>query len=276
MLSNPHYFLSLQNQLSLSKSLTRNLSLILYLRGKNTEKTANFIRYLRQSMNLKDRTALLISDNMTQTTMIRKILDNKGMTVVDWSDPSKFTQIYDQSFFQVIVLCLFSHKKGELSYLDVIKYNNANKMVPILLLGEKTDRIKIEKGIKAGANSTLVLPLNAAHLVQKVYGLIKDYKGIEIELSEDQEIKFNAGALGKIIDFNELHLRIVSSVKLKERHKVDIESKFFHEIESSHVNLESIYKSQVKSVGTYVNTFKILGLNNEGLMLLRKHKVRKE
>lgn len=213
---------------------------------------------------------------MSQTTMIRKILANKGMTVIDCSEPSKFTQTYDSSFFQVIILCIFNQKKGEVSFLDIIKYNNANKKTSLILLGEKSDRVKIDKGIKAGADESLPLPLNAVHLVQKVYGFVKDYKGIEIDLVEGKEITFKAGALGKIIDFNELHLRVVSSVKLKERNQVDIESKFFDSIESSHVHLESIHKSQVKSVGTYVNSFKILGLNNKGLMLLRKHKVRKE
>ncbi|MDA8793642.1 hypothetical protein N9N67_10355 [Bacteriovoracaceae bacterium] len=218
-------------------------------------------------MNLKDRTALLISNNMSQMTTIRKILGNKGMTVIDCAEPSKFTHLYDSSFFQVIVLCLFDKDKQEVNYLDIIKYNNGNKEVPLILIGEKSERVRIEKGIKAGANDSLILPLNAVHLVQKVYRHVKDYKGLEVELDEMSEIKFNAGALGKIIDFNELHLRVVSSVKIKERHRVEIESKFFDEIESSHINLESIYKSQVKSVGTYVNTFKILGLNNEGLLL---------
>lgn len=113
-------------------------------------------------------TALVIEDDDAVRTLVQKLLESDGFTVLTAADGLEgLVQL--EGLKPDVVLCdVMMPNLDGMEFTRAIKKHSSTRNLPVIFLTAKTDTRTIAEGISAGAKFYLTKPFNHAELLQKV------------------------------------------------------------------------------------------------------------
>ncbi len=119
-----------------------------------------------EKQNIKD--ILVVDDDPTLTVMISKCLKDKGYEVTAVTEAVEGLELAMKEKFDLIILDVMMPVINGFNFCRLIKQEESQKDIPVLLLTSR-DQIKdIQIGIEMGAEAYLVKPLNMTELLKTI------------------------------------------------------------------------------------------------------------
>lgn len=113
-------------------------------------------------------TALVLEDDDAVRTLVQKLLESDGYTVLTAADGLEGLLQLEQHRVDVILCDMMMPNLDGMTFTRAIKKHADTRQVPVIFLTAKTDTRTVAEGISAGAKFYLTKPFNHAELLQKV------------------------------------------------------------------------------------------------------------
>ncbi len=113
-------------------------------------------------------TALVLEDDDAVRTLLQKLLESDGFTVLTAADGLEGLLQLEQTTPDVILCDVMMPNLDGMTFTKAIKKHSATRNLPVIFLTAKTDTRTVAEGISAGAKFYLTKPFNHAELLQKV------------------------------------------------------------------------------------------------------------
>lgn len=115
-----------------------------------------------------DKKILVVEDSATTRTIIRKMLNQKGYTVVEAKDGREALEKYDETAPDLILLDIIMPGMDGYQTLSVLKKSHSLGSTPVIMLSAKSTLLDKMKGKIAGSTEYLTKPFSSFQLMKKI------------------------------------------------------------------------------------------------------------
>lgn len=224
-------------------------------------------------MALKNKLVMVIDDDPDIRTLIRKILENLGVTVIEAEGVEQAFVLAASHAPHLVIVDLQMPGKNGFDFLEQRRHTATFVKVPVLVASSLRAKESIYRAIALGASDYLLKPFNASMLIQKVRKLLKDidFKTYVFPKNELPRSSFSVGAeVTKVLDTG---LMIESPIKVAEASPVQLRSEKLKEHGLSTYFFQTQNEPSVRGVtGRYFSRVNVIGLNESIIKKLRKPK----
>jgi CheY-like chemotaxis protein len=205
---------------------------------------------------------LIVDDDLEIRFLLRKILENLGMSVSEADGVPAAIEKYKERSPHLVITDLEMQPESGYSLLLQLKTFTGELPVPVIVLSGKGDKNSIQQAMNLGVCEFIAKPLNSAKFIQKVR---KTIRGEEIErynLLKTAPISITVP--GRIVAASEIGFRLATSVRLEPQTSVTVKSAYLDELAVQDYPLKSgpvIAKST--QPGRYNNEIRLAGVTRE-------------
>jgi diguanylate cyclase (GGDEF)-like protein len=122
---------------------------------------------------VKGRNILIVDDNKLTRKILKDILENAGYGVLEAKDGEEALQIYRNKLPDMVILDIVMPGINGFDLLRILRKEEENLMLPIILLTSQNNFEEKIKGLELGADDYLVKPFNDKELLFKVNNLFQ-------------------------------------------------------------------------------------------------------
>ncbi|EIW00478.1 diguanylate cyclase (GGDEF) domain-containing protein [Thermoanaerobacter siderophilus SR4] len=122
---------------------------------------------------MKGRNILIVDDNKLTRKILKDILENAGYGVLEAKDGEEALQIYKNKLPDMVILDIVMPGMTGFDLLRILRKEEENLMLPIILLTSQDNFEEKIKGLELGADDYLVKPFNDKELLFKVNNLFQ-------------------------------------------------------------------------------------------------------
>lgn len=122
---------------------------------------------------VKGRNILIVDDNKLTRKILKDILENAGYGVLEAKDGEEALQIYRNKLPDMVILDIVMPGMNGFDLLRILRKEEENLMLPIILLTSQDNFEEKIKGLELGADDYLVKPFNDKELLFKVNNLFQ-------------------------------------------------------------------------------------------------------
>ncbi|AIS52760.1 phosphate regulon transcriptional regulatory protein PhoB [Thermoanaerobacter kivui] len=122
---------------------------------------------------MKGRNILIVDDNKLTRKILKDILENAGYGVLEAKDGEEALQIYRNKLPDMVILDIVMPGMNGFDLLRILRKEEENLMLPIILLTSQDNFEEKIKGLELGADDYLVKPFNDKELLFKVNNLFQ-------------------------------------------------------------------------------------------------------
>lgn len=122
---------------------------------------------------VKGRLILIVDDDRFTRRILRDILEKEGYSIIEARDGEEAFKLYKEMLPDMVILDVVLPGMSGFDLLKILRKEEENLMLPILVLTAKGDFEEKIKGLELGADDYLVKPVNEKELVIKVNNLFQ-------------------------------------------------------------------------------------------------------
>ena len=141
-------------------------------------------------MSVRNKQILIIDDDPEARMLMRKILQNIGLTVAEAESVQKGFEFVAQQTPHLTLVDLEMPGLTGFDFLEIRRQTDNLQQAPVIVVSARQDKESIYRAISLGASDYLIKPYTASILVQKVRKHLKDY--------QFQSIAFPSTALPRV------------------------------------------------------------------------------
>ena len=120
---------------------------------------------LMRTMELKNKTILVIDDSTTNVVLLEAIFIEKGYNIEKALNAKDAFYIIEKNIPDLILLDLLMPRYNGFDFLKEIKSIEKTSKIPIVVISAITDNENIKKSMELGASFFIKKPVDIPHLV---------------------------------------------------------------------------------------------------------------
>lgn len=224
----------------------------------------------------KNKTILIVDDDVDLRIYLRKILEGMGHEVFEAETLKKAREVVEEIYPHLILLDINLENENGFNFITQLRQLDPNMRIKIIMISSSTSKKIIEFSQKVGSSSYLVKPINNNILLTTLKKLIPEMDLPEIRvIDKPNNETFMSKIFGQIIKISEVALILRSKVKFNDRTKILIKGNFLKKIEIDRAQFILKDQSIDVSPGVYDTKIYIAGLKEEDLKKIRKLNTKK-
>ena len=130
---------------------------------------------------------LVIDDSKLNRAVIKKVLTDIGMNIVEANDGIEGLEKLENLKFDLVLVDIIMPRLDGFGFLSKFKNVIGDDFIPVILMTGSDDLNSKIKGLRIGADDFLIKPLNEKELVARVFSLIR-LKSMHQELYQKNEL----------------------------------------------------------------------------------------
>ncbi|MES2963797.1 MAG: response regulator [Bdellovibrionota bacterium] len=132
---------------------------------------------LNQFRDLKKRetprTILVIEDDETMRSAIKRIFESEGLVVKTAADGTQLSSVLDDSPIDLIIMDVGLPWINGLELAKLLKEHDDLKQIPLVFVSGKTSDFDVKRGFEAGADDYIKKPFDIEKIKKTVHTLLK-------------------------------------------------------------------------------------------------------
>lgn len=216
---------------------------------------------------------LVIDDDKDTQNFLKKIIEGAGYHCRLASNVDQGIDSVKNHASHLIILDYKLNEEIGFEVIEFLRNSNHYKNIPIVMISANANKKIVLQAFIVGANEFLAKPLNPALLLQTIKKHLKLNELPVIKFEPEEAPAIQGTSIGDIIKINELGMVLQSSVKLSDKHKLIVQSKY---LESIGAGVCGTYTHNIPTVakpGTYRNEVKFRGMDEKTAKRIRNIKI---
>jgi len=119
------------------------------------------------------RTILVIEDDETMRSALKRIFETDGMNVKTAADGTQLSVVLDDNPIDLIILDVGLPWINGLELAKLLKEHEDLKHIPLIFVSGKTSEFDVKRGFEAGADDYIKKPFEIEHMKKTVHTLLK-------------------------------------------------------------------------------------------------------
>lgn len=119
------------------------------------------------------RTILVIEDDETMRSALKRIFEADGMNVKTAADGTQLSVVLDDNPIDLIILDIGLPWINGLELAKLLKEHEDLKHIPLIFVSGKTSEFDVKRGFEAGADDYIKKPFEIEHMKKTVHTLLK-------------------------------------------------------------------------------------------------------
>ena len=119
------------------------------------------------------RTILVIDDDETMRTAMKRIFEGDGHKVLTAADGTQLSEVVDDSALDLIILDIGLPWINGFELAKLMKENEDLKEIPLIFVSGKTGDVDVKRGFDVGANDYIKKPFDVDQIRKTVNTLLK-------------------------------------------------------------------------------------------------------
>lgn len=119
------------------------------------------------------RTILVIEDDETMRSALKRIFEADGMNVKTAADGTQLSVVLDDNPIDLIILDVGLPWINGLELAKLLKEHEDLKHIPLIFVSGKTSEFDVKRGFEAGADDYIKKPFDIEHMKKTVHTLLK-------------------------------------------------------------------------------------------------------
>lgn len=119
------------------------------------------------------RTILVIEDDETMRSALKRIFESDGMNVKTAADGTQLSVVLDDSPIDLIILDIGLPWINGLELAKLLKEHEELKHIPLIFVSGKTSDLDVKRGFDAGADDYIKKPFDIDKMKKTVHTLLK-------------------------------------------------------------------------------------------------------
>ncbi len=119
------------------------------------------------------RTILIIEDDETMRSALRRIFEADGLNVKTAADGTQLSHVLDDNPIDLIILDIGLPWINGLELAKLLKEHDDLKHIPLIFVSGKTSEFDVKRGFEAGADDYIKKPFEIEHMKKTVHTLLK-------------------------------------------------------------------------------------------------------
>jgi CheY-like chemotaxis protein len=164
-------------------------------------------------MRLVGKKILIIDDDPELRTLLRKVVENAGSTVMEAGGVKEALKVVEAGLPDLITLDLSMPENDGFDFLKFRQMNRYLRTIPVLVLSGANKNKIIDKAMAMGADQFLEKPFKAYLVLQKLRYLFFSADHFVYRIPEDTDNVAKVRMNGLVIGHSEAQLKISSAVR---------------------------------------------------------------
>lgn len=122
---------------------------------------------------LAPKTILVIEDDETMRSALKRIFESEGMVVKTAADGTQLSTVLDDNPIDLIILDIGLPWINGLELAKLLKEHEDLKEIPLIFVSGKTSEFDVKRGFEAGADDYIKKPFDVDHMKKTVNTLLK-------------------------------------------------------------------------------------------------------
>lgn len=119
------------------------------------------------------RTILVIEDDETMRSAIKRIFEGEGLVVKTAADGTQLSSVLDDSPIDLIIMDVGLPWINGLELAKLLKEHDDLKQIPLVFVSGKTSDFDVKRGFEAGADDYIKKPFDIEKIKKTVHTLLK-------------------------------------------------------------------------------------------------------
>ena len=119
------------------------------------------------------KTILVIEDDETMRSAMKRIFEADGMTVKTAADGTQLALVLDDSPIDLIILDIGLPWVNGLELAKLLKEHDDLKHIPLVFVSGKTSEFDVKRGFEAGADDYIKKPFDIDKIKKTIHTLLK-------------------------------------------------------------------------------------------------------
>ena len=212
-------------------------------------------------MSLNGKEILLVDDDPDLRIIVKKILENVGLTVTEAETVTTAYELYCKRAPHLIICDLAMKPHSGFDLFRLLRAKSEKIPIPVLVLSADQTKETIYKAMSMGVSDYLIKPINAALLLQKIRKNLKNeaFQTYNFPTLKQKNIPIQIPV--KIVAASEIGFRVEAAVRLQPLAFVKLKSSLLDELALNEHSLRvspNLAKSFDK--GIYNNEIRLAGI----------------
>ena len=210
---------------------------------------------------LQNKDILIVDDAQDIRTLLRRILENDGGTVLESASVDDAVARAKEKAPALIITDLNMPGKTGFDLLRARKADPALREVPVLVLSALGDRKSVIEAVSLGASDFLLKPIRAAVVIQKVRKHLKSRSFARRNFAEGARPAVTLSLAADVRQASETGLTIDSPIKLAPETRVDLSGEFLEKLGCQQVLMRTVLSPAPAFMnGRYVGDINFVGI----------------
>lgn len=164
-------------------------------------------------MSLQGKQVLIIDDSVEVRLVVRRILENLGMTVTECASVDEALRILETKIPHLIILDIGMEGKTGFDFLTLRSQMPTLISVPVIVASGRSDPESVHKAMSLGANNYILKPISSAILSQRVRKHARSLDYMEFQFTTEMpDVSLQVKA--QITSIGDTNFLLGSSVRL--------------------------------------------------------------
>lgn len=213
-------------------------------------------------MSLKQKTILVVDDDIEMLKLLSKILTSAGFKVLIADNPEDGRKILSSEAPHIILSDLHMEPENGYQFIQSIRSQKQYATIPILVLSALNDFQSVKKAIALGVSDYVIKPLQTPMLLRKLRKALLNKDFVKWEPAAGQEILLETSIAAEVSAIGETGCHLKGPFKITAGQEVKIISPDFTnlELDKLHMRSSNMIKTYV-SAGNFINDITFVGIS---------------
>lgn len=190
-------------------------------------------------MSFKDKTILVVDDDIEILKLLGKILTAAGLNVLMADSPAMARPIIEKDPPHVILTDLHMTPENGFEFIQSIRNEKKYSGIPIIVLSALNDFQSVKKAIALGVNDYAIKPIQAPVILRKLRKVLHNKDFAKWEPSADQRPVLTIELTGEVTDLGEAGCMLSGPFKISSGKDIKIDSIDFNQCDLHEVTHRS-------------------------------------
>lgn len=213
-------------------------------------------------MSLKQKTILVVDDDIDMLKLLSKILSAAGFKVLVADNAADGRRILATEAPHIILSDLHMEPENGYQFIQSIRSQKQYSTIPILVLSALNDFQSVKKAIALGVSDYVIKPLQSPMLLRKLRKALLNKDFVKWEPAAGEEILLETSIAAEVSSIGETGCHLKGPFKISTGKEVKVHSPEFATLDLDKVHLRSSNMIKTyESAGNFINDITFVGVS---------------
>ncbi len=222
-------------------------------------------------MSLKQKTILVVDDDLDMLKLLSKILASAGFKVLIADNPADGRKILATEAPHIILSDLHMEPENGYQFIQSIRTQKQYATIPILVLSALNDFQSVKKAIALGVSDYVIKPLQTPMLLRKLRKALLNKDFVKWEPAAGEEIILETSITAEVSAIGETGCNLKGPFKITSGKEIKIISQDFNtlELDKLYMRSSNMIKTYV-AAGNFINDITFVGISESTSSKIRQ------